>query len=76
MILSTVVFVPIDFKVGANPGGEGGIELDTQFIFNITQNLSNIIFQAYNTSELQKGREFGSKGEHAADYLISLLTNI
>ncbi len=53
--------------------------LDLQFIYNITENLSNIIFTEYNKSagEIAKGRDFGTKGEHkAADILYENLTNL
>jgi hypothetical protein len=42
--------------------------IDIQYIYNITENLSNIIFnpEIYGEGELKKGRAFGSDGEHAA----------
>lgn len=51
--------------------------LDLQYIYNITENLSKIIFTEYNESagELAKGRAFGSKGEHkAADIIYENMT--
>jgi len=50
--------------------GEG--VLDSQFIYNITENLSNIIFTEYNESkgEIAKGRAFGTKGEWKAAEII------
>ncbi|MFH1101186.1 MAG: M28 family peptidase [Methanobacteriota archaeon] len=57
-------------EVKAEVENQGNVHLDTQYIWNITSDLSNIIFQAYNTTELQKGREFGSKGEQQAANLI------
>ena len=46
--------------------------LDMQFIYSITENLSNIIFTEYNESagEIAKGRAFGSKGEHKAAEIL------
>ena len=46
--------------------------LDVKFIYNITENLSYIIFTEYNESagELAKGRVFGSKGEHKAAEIL------
>jgi len=46
--------------------------LDIQFIYNITENLSNIIFNVYdeNNGEIPKGRAFGTKGEHYAAEII------
>ena len=47
-------------------------ELDLQYIYSITENLSNIIFTEYNESagEIAKGRAFGTKGEHKAAEII------
>jgi hypothetical protein len=53
--------------------------LDLQFIYNITENLSNIIFTAYDeeNGEIAKGRAFGTKGEHkAADILYKNMTKL
>jgi len=46
--------------------------LDIQFIYNITANLSNIIFDVYDEKhgEIAKGRAFGTKGEHRAAEII------
>lgn len=46
--------------------------LDSQYIYNITAALSNIIFTEYNESagELAKGRFFGSKGEWRAAEIL------
>lgn len=51
---------------------ENVLDLDLQFIYNITENLSNIIFTEYNESagELAQGRAFGSKGELKAAEII------
>lgn len=53
--------------------------LDLQFIYNITENLSNIIFTEYNKSagELARGRAFGTKGEHkAAEMLLENMSKL
>jgi len=53
--------------------------LDLQYIYNVTENLSKIIFTEYNESsgEIAKGRDFGTKGEHkAADILFENLTSL
>ncbi|MCK4364452.1 MAG: M20/M25/M40 family metallo-hydrolase [Thermoplasmatales archaeon] len=46
--------------------------LDLKYIYNITENLSNIIFTEYNESagEIAKGRAFGTKGEHKAAQIL------
>ncbi len=48
------------------------VSLDIQFIFNLTANLSNIIFNVYDeeNGEIAKGRAFGTKGEHRAAEII------
>jgi len=54
-------------------------KLDLQYIYNITENLSNIIFTEYNESagEIAKGRAYGTKGEHrAAEILYENMTNL
>ena len=48
------------------------LEIDYDYIYNVTENLSNIIFTSYDeeNGELAKGRFFGTKGEwDAANYL-------
>lgn len=53
--------------------------LDLQYIYNITENLSYIIFTEYNESsgEIAKGRAFGTKGEHkAAEILYDNMTKL
>jgi len=58
-------------------GGDNGFILSSEMIHRVTENLSNMVYTAYDDGELRKGRAFGSKGEHyAADYLVSPLTNI
>ena len=54
--------------------GEGCYILSTDMIHRVTENLSNVIYTAYDEGELRKGRAFGSKGEHyAADYLYDVV---
>jgi hypothetical protein len=75
--LTTIIIVPNDLVIKANPGDGGGFGINYQFIYNVTQNLSNVIYDAYDGSELHKGRAFGSKGEHfAADCIIELFIDI
>ncbi len=53
--------------------------LDTQFIYNITSSLSNIIFNVYDeeNGEIAKGRAYGTKGEHrAAEILYENMTDM
>jgi len=61
----------------SEPEEDSSYILSTDLIHRVTENLSNIIYTAYDEDELPKGRAFGTKGErYAADYLVSLLTNI
>jgi len=77
LCLGSISIIPDNMNVKADYESQGDLHLDTRYVYNITSDLSNIIFQAYNTSELQKGREFGSKGEHeAADYIYDLIVSI
>jgi len=56
-----------DLKISTNEK-----PLDIQFIYNITEKLSNIIFDEYDEEkgEIAKGRGFGTKGEHKAAEII------
>ncbi len=54
-------------------------DLDLDYIYNITKELSNIIFTEYNESagEIAKGRAYGSKGElKAAEILEENMRNL
>jgi len=55
-------------------GGEYDFILSSDIIYRITENLSNVIYTAYDDSDLRKGRAFGSKGEHkiAIQYFLSM----
>lgn len=53
--------------------------MDLNYIHNITENLSYIIYKAYDEEhgEIAQGRVFGSKGEHmAADILYENMTKL
>jgi len=82
MILSaTHIFVPNNQNVKADGGGGGsqeGVGLDFDFMHEITENLSNVIYYSYpDPDDLPKGRFFGSVGEHdAANYLNNTFNNI
>lgn len=45
-------------------------KLDIEYIYNLTEALSYIIFTEYNESEIARGRSFGSKGELKAAEII------
>lgn len=56
----------------SNISTKNDIELDVQYIYNITSALSNIIFEEYDeeNGEIAKGRAFGTKGEHKAAKIL------
>ena len=77
IISSTIVIISDDVKIKAAPAKtkstlytlgaiNKSIGLDFEYIENIAKNLSDVIFKAYNFTDLRKGRFFGSKGEHYA----------
>jgi len=62
----------ITHDIGDRPPswGDGIFDLDYDFIYNKTENLSNIIFQEIWPTDLEKGRAFGTEGEiYAGDKL-------
>jgi len=65
IILSAVVILPKETIVEADTTPPI-YEIDNDYIYNITEILSKIIFNSYGDGELAKGRYFGSKGEHDA----------
>jgi len=74
LVMSTiVVIIPNGLKVKAEGGGSGDnreVGLDFQYIWNITDNLSKVIF-SYPSNMIPKGRAFGTWGERwAADHII------
>ena len=53
--------------------------LDVNYIYNITRDLSNIIFTEYNeeSGEIAKGRAYGTKGEQkAAEIIFKNMSNL
>jgi len=79
--LTAIVIIPNKKNIVTAQESEQQSMPDINVIKSVTENLSNVIYNAYEEGEIQKGRAFGTKGEHyAADYLydviVSLLTNI
>lgn len=69
LVLTSIIIVTNNHDVRATQEPEND-PFDYQLIHNVTQYLSWRINQSYDTSELAKGRFFGSKGEHdAANHL-------
>jgi len=81
MITSTFIIIPSEIKI-ENVKGDATpppFELDTQYIFNIAYNLSDIIHRddVYGPDDFKKGRAFGTNGEHyAAEYLVREMSNL
>jgi len=71
-ILPTINSKSTDLKYENKNYNSNNDWLDAQYIYNISENLSNIIFTEYNESagEIPKGRAFGTKGEHKAAEII------
>jgi len=68
-----MVLVNKNSVVEAAPGDEGDIQIDFEYIYNITKRLSFIINDTtiYPPGTLAKGRAFGTDGEHwAAKFII------
>ena len=81
LVLTILIMIePSNIKVKANPDNGGDISLDYQYIYNITNELSEVIFNpdVYGQDELEKGRAFGSTGEHysATDILKPEMINL
>jgi len=75
LITSGIVFVFENTEVKAEQGGggegSGEIWLDFDYLWEQLYNISNVIYTAYNETDIRKGRFFGSKGgEYAADIII------
>jgi len=78
LILCSTSTIIIPYKTTVVSASETeGVSLDNDLIRRITENMSNVIYDAYDDNDLRKGRAFGSKGEHyAADYLYNEMVNI
>ena len=76
LCISSVLIVNEDVDVKATAGGGGGdngnYSLDYDYMwFNITENLSNVVYDAYEEGEIRKGRDFGTKGDnYTADNIL------
>ena len=45
-------------------------EFDYNFMWNVTENLSNVVYAAYENNDIPKGRAFGTKGDNfTAQYI-------
>ena len=78
-ILPSIQAINKDYFNNLNKSELKESQLDVQFIYNITAELSNIIFDVYDeeNGEIAKGRAFGTKGEHrAAEILYENMTKL
>ena len=74
VLTAVIMIVPDNLKVEATSGGggedDGSIGLDYQLIYDITKNLSWVVYDAPLDYGMQKGRAFGTTGEwYAADLI-------
>ena len=77
LCLSNIVIVLNESNVEATTGGGGQsgeigeiIGLDLDYMWEVTDNLSNVVRVAYDTGDIRKGRAFGTEGDrYTADYL-------
>ena len=75
-MITTILIIPNDSVEAESQGENEDIGLDFDYIYNVTENLSKIIF-SYPPGDLAKGRAFGSEGEHwAANYLVDEMDNL
>lgn len=68
--LSSFLIISTELKVeasGEGGGDSGGIGLDKGFVWMITENLSHVVYDAYDPGDIRKGRAWATKGE---DYTI------
>jgi hypothetical protein len=80
ILTSIVVIVNNELYVEATGGeGEGDIDnigLDYNFLWNVSDNVSQAVYKAWEGDEITKGREFGSKGDiWTADLIRDYMTH-
>ncbi|MCX6666031.1 MAG: PKD domain-containing protein [Euryarchaeota archaeon] len=74
---TSIIIIHNNSDVAASETGGGSFLLSSDMIHRVTENLSNMIYTAYNDGEFRKGRSFGSKGEHySADYIENEMSQI
>jgi len=71
-IPATIIILPRNMNAQAEGGAESGedLDLDYSYIYNRTKDLSDIIKNAPLDHGMQKGRAFGTTGEHLAKTYI------
>jgi len=76
--ISTGLDIPLaSSKSDAVQSLEDDTGIDVNYVYNITEALSNIIFTVYDEGEIAKGRAFGTKGEwKAAEILFENMTDL
>jgi hypothetical protein len=78
---TTILLNKNTIKVVAAGDGQQGqnntIGLDYNYMWNVTTYISNAVHNAYNNSEIHKGRAFGSKGceTYTRDYIYRQMAN-
>jgi len=75
LLLCHLLPTGVSHQGSSSPSLNDGI--DVEYVYNITEALSNIIFTAYEDDEIAKGRAFGTKGEwKAAEILYENMTQL
>jgi hypothetical protein len=64
----TTILYTNNTTVKASGGDSNGVGLDYNFMWNVTKNLSNMIYTSYPGNVIRKGRMFGTPGEQEAAY--------
>ena len=71
----TTILYSTNIKVIASEEGSNRVGLDYDFMWNVTENLSNIINTSYHGNVIRMGRAFGTNGEHDAATFINYTMN-
>jgi hypothetical protein len=79
LLFSSIPLIDQEEVVQASdPVPMGGMQLDRRYVYNITRNLSDVIYKAYDPiEEYAKGRAFGSRGElYAKDRIYDNMSKL
>lgn len=68
-IIAVLIFVGIIFLWPSEEEIEE-IEFDYDFMWNVTEDLCNVVHNEYKDNEIRKGRAFGTKGDDITSHLL------